>query len=241
VDEDFSRRVLLCMDAKGYSDRNDIEQHELQQVLINVIKAAAEEAGLDRRQWDVQSTGDGELAVLPQDSAEWTVIDEFPAALSGALTVHNSDRRDHARLRMRLAIHQGLVRRADGGYAGQGVVTVSRMVDSAQARQALIACPTADLVVLLSPSLFNEVVLQRHTHLSSKDFREVSIRNKKFHSSAWLYVPGHDVHKLRLDEPAARKEDEKTESNLNATVINNIQEIHGDNPVIGIQNLNRRG
>lgn len=238
---DFSRHTLISLDAEKYSGRNNVQQHELQQALVDVLETATAEAGFDRSRWSVQPSGDGELAVLPDDVPEWTVIDEFPTALANALAANNSSRRDDTRLRIRLAIHQGLVRRAAGGYAGHGVVTVSRIVDSAPARQALVACPVADLVVLLSPLLFNDVVRQGHTHRSGKDFREVSISNKTFHGSAWLYVPEHDVHSLQLDESPPPSQEPPpggtTGSNGNPAVMTHIHgAVSGDNPVFGVQN-----
>lgn len=203
----FSRRSLLCSDAARYSIRNDIQQHELQQALVEVTEEATAAAGFDRAKWGVQSSGDGELAVLPADVSEWTVIDYFPTALTAALARHNAHCCEEMRLRMRLAIHYGLVSPAAGGYAGQGVVVVSRMVNSDIARDALDACHEADLVVLVSASLYNDVILQGHTQLSPNDLREVLVRNKTFNDPAWLWVPGHDVHTLRLEDPPA---DERT-------------------------------
>lgn len=203
----FSRRSLLCSDAARYSIRNDIQQHELQQALVEVTEDAAAGAGFDRAKWGVQSSGDGELAVLPADVSEWTVIDYFPTALTAALARHNAHCCEEMRLRMRLAIHYGLVSPAAGGYAGQGVVVVSRMVNSDIARDALDACPEADLVVLVSASLYNDVILQGHTQLSPNDLREVLVRNKTFNDPAWLWLPGHDVHTLHLEDPPA---DERT-------------------------------
>ncbi|HEX6359669.1 hypothetical protein [Actinophytocola sp.] len=242
MDNHFSRRTLLSSDAENYSGRNDLQQHELQQARVDVLAVATAAAGFDRSRWSVQPAGDGELAVLPANVPEWTVIDEFPSALAHALAAYNASQRHGGRLRMRLAIHQGLVSPAAGGYAGQGVVAVSRLVDSAPARQALAACPTTDLVVLLSPALFEEVVRQGHTRMSERDFREVVVRNKTFHGSAWLHVPGHDIHALPLDTSVpvnerAEKPARPAEPVANPAVTSHIHGgVHGDNPVIGIQN-----
>lgn len=205
----FRRRTLLCSDAAQYSTRNDVQQHELQQALVEVINEATAAGGFDRSTWGVQSTGDGELAVVPDDVREWTVIDNFPGTLAVTLAKYNDGRCAETRIRMRLAIHYGLVSPAARGFAGQGVVVASRMVNSDIARRSLAACPPADLVVLLSSSLYNDVVLQGHTRLSHKDLREVLVRNKTFKDPAWLWVPGHDAHALRLDDPPP-PDDERT-------------------------------
>lgn len=199
---DFGRHGLIMSDAKDYSSRNEVDQHELQQTIVDVYEEAAHLAMLDRAGWTVQPGGDGELAVLPRNQLMTRVIDEFPKALREVLAVHNSSARPAMRLRMRLALHEGLVRSAAGGYAGTGVVTVSRMVDSPIARQALAECPEADLVVLVSQTLYNEYVQQGHTVAPPGVFREVAISVKTYSDHAWLLVPGHDVHALKLDVPA---------------------------------------
>lgn len=198
--DDFSRRVLISVDAEAYSSRNDRQQHDMQHALLDVLEMAAAQAGFDRTRWDVQHAGDSELAVLPADTSEPQVIDDLTGSLAHALGAHNDEHPDEPRLRLRLAVHQGLVCPSAAGYAGQGVVAVSRMVDSRPARRALLACPRADVVLVLSPSLFVEVVGQGHTRLSWSDFREVTIRNKSFAGAAWLHVPGHDLAELPLDD-----------------------------------------
>ncbi|GGP34760.1 hypothetical protein [Saccharothrix coeruleofusca] len=198
--DDFSRRVLISVDAEAYSARNDRQQLHMQHALLDVLEVAAAQAGFDRTRWDVQHAGDSELAVLPADTSERQVVDDFTGSLAHALGAHNDEHPDEPRLRLRMAVHQGLVCPSVAGYAGQGVVTVSRMVDSRPARRALLACPAADVVLALSPSLFVEVVGQGHTRLSWSDFREATIRNKSFVGTAWLHVPGHDLGGLPLDD-----------------------------------------
>jgi class 3 adenylate cyclase len=233
MDNDFSRRPLIMSDAAGYSGRTDAEQPGLQQEVVGALTEAADMAGLERGRWDVQSNGDGELAVLPGDIAEWTVIDRFPSALHDVLTRVNAGRAD--RLRMRVAVHHGLVRRAAGGYAGNGVVTAARLVESETARNVLRACPTADLVVLLSSSLYNEVVRQRHTTaLSAEDFREVTVTTKTFHDTAWLHVPGHDAHRLQLTEESEKA---PAPSAPQSQITTTVEKVRGKYVSFGNQNI----
>ncbi|MEV0677179.1 hypothetical protein AB0I60_11725 [Actinosynnema sp. NPDC050436] len=246
MDDDFSRRVLLVLDVEDYSARTDVDQHEVQRALAAVLEDAAARAGLDRTRWSVQQAGDGELAVLPADVPEKRVVDDLPVALREALSAHNGSARPEIRLRLRAAVHQGLVRKAANGYAGTGVVTTARTVDSAAARQALVACPRADVVFLLTPILYADLVLQRHTRLSPEDFREVPVHTKKFVGTAWLHVPGHDPHALRLDLRAAAPQagpdgsDEPAGSGPGRAASGHHTVVHGgvrgDNVVIGVQN-----
>jgi hypothetical protein len=236
--DDFTRRILVNLDVEDYSSRTDIDQHELQRTLADLLSAAARDADFDRSEWDIQAGGDGELAVLPAGESEKRVIDDLPQAIARVLAVHNSTARPEMRLRIRLAVHQGLVRVAAAGFAGTGVVTVSRIVDSAAARTALRACPKADLVFLLSKQLYVELVLQRHTKLSGADFREISVQTKKFRDTAWLHVPGHDVHGLSfdVDPPPAKAAAAPVvpATSVHHTRVENPN-VHGD-MVIGIKN-----
>jgi hypothetical protein len=240
VIDEFSRRVLLCLDAKGYGTRDDRQQDDLQHDLVRITSLAASRAGLERSLWDVQYSGDGALAVLPSNVPESRVIDDFTRQLSYALADHNHDRTESARLRLRLAIHQGLVRSSAAGFAGQGPVSVARMADSEPVRAALLAFRSAHLVVILSASLFTEVVTQRHTRLAQKDFREVRIKNKTFTATGWLHVPGHDVHELSLEGGPVREDASAKrvrEPDPNAAMVTHIHNgVHGENVVFGIQN-----
>lgn len=238
---DFGRHGLISSDAEKYSSRNEVDQHELQRVIVDTYETAAREAGLDRSGWMVQPSGDGELAVLPRNQLMTQVIDKLPQAMCAALDAHNRAARTELRLRMRMALHEGLVQRSAGGYAGTGVITVSRIVDSPVARQALTACQDTDLVVLLSPILYNEYVRQGHTVLAPEEFREVTVSVKTFRDTAWLHVPGHDVHSLKLDEPAATPQRAAREpapaapAQERATVsITHHGDITGDENVFGI-------
>ncbi|NEW41409.1 hypothetical protein GV794_19570 [Nocardia cyriacigeorgica] len=196
----FKRRLLLAVDAVGYGARDDQRQHALQANLLHLLDLAAARAGLHRDAWAKQPQGDGELAVLPADESEreQMIIDGFVRELNNALIAHNRDLRDEARLRLRLAIHFGSVAEAENGYSGQGVVMVSRLADSTSVKKALELTHASNLAVILSERVFNESVLQRHTSLDPNLFRTVEVRNKELCETAYLYLPGHDVHAVPL-------------------------------------------
>jgi hypothetical protein len=194
----FSRRLLLSVDAVGYGSGDDIHQRGIQAALLAVLAVAAERARLDRDRWMKQPAGDGELAILPHDLSdrESDVVDDFVRELHAALSRHNRDLRDEARLRLRLAVHHGVAIPAENGYAGQGVVAVSRLVDAAAVKAALRAVPAANLALVLSERVLLDVVAQGHTSVPSTAFRAISVRNKEFDETGYLHLPGYDVHKI---------------------------------------------
>jgi hypothetical protein len=194
-----TRRLLLSADVKGYGSGDERSHLTVQRDLIRVFDEAARAADLDRSLWARQPGGDGELAILPASISEAKVVDDYVAELQAALERHNDGRYPERWLRMRLAVHFGTAIPADNGFAGHGVVLVSRLVESDPPHQALELAPQACLAVILSDQVYTDTVLQRHTKLSSKDFREVRVQKKERDVTAWLRVPGLDVHALPLD------------------------------------------
>ncbi|MGK3207597.1 hypothetical protein [Amycolatopsis sp. MEPSY49] len=187
------------MDVQGYGSRDDRQHASIQHGLLVVADSAAARSGLDRTTWHRQGAGDGELAILPAGSPEPVVADDYVRELAAALADYNHDLAPDARMRVRIAIHHGVAMPGPNGWTGQGVVGVSRLVDADPLRGALKAFPDAHLAVLVSRQVYTDVVAQRHTSLRPADFREVVVRQKEYTDVAWLRVPGHDVHGVRLE------------------------------------------
>lgn len=202
--QSFSRRLLVACDASGYSARDDIRQDDLQRHLVTVLDAAAHDAQLDRVRWRRQAAGDGELAVLPHDEDEARVVEDFVHKLASRVRRHNITLKSEFRLRLRLAIHFGMVSPAANGFSGQGPVIVTRLLDSSVVRQAL-ALSRADLAVVLSQHVYNDTVLQRHTSFEARDFRRVAVQAKNYTDFAWLWLSSGDAGSLDLDDTSGEK------------------------------------
>ncbi|MEU6025314.1 hypothetical protein [Micromonospora sp. NPDC047134] len=194
------RRPILSVDARGYSRGDSRRQSEYQQGLVDLMTISAEAAGLRRNDWDRQKAGDGELAILPPDEPENALIDDFCRILSENVADYNEDRIEDARLRLRLAVHNGVVQPAANGYAGAGVVVVSRLVNADPARAVQDALPRAGLVVIVSNRVFVDTVAQGHTVTRPSRFRKFTVQVKEYRDDAWLYVPGFDLRDLILPE-----------------------------------------
>jgi hypothetical protein len=201
--DDFVRRLLVSVDAKGYSSSTSNWQSRIQSGILEVCERAATRAGLSRATWQTQAAGDGELSVLPETEPEPRVVDDFVRHLSAELHRHNRDLPENKQLRLRMAIHFGPAVLARNGFAGAGPIVVSRLCDSRPLRDALDGSG-ADLAVILSQRVFSETVEQEHTSLDPKGFRQVAVQVKEFAEDAWIWVPGHDIRHLPLgsDEPA---------------------------------------
>jgi len=188
--DDSVRRTLLSLDIQQYGEGDDVRQHLFQSKLTEVVRAAAHEAGLDESSWDIQRSGDGILAVLPESQSESKIVDDFVRLLDAHLTPFNQDRKKRARLRLRLAIHHGPIARAANGYVGEGVLTVSRIVDSNALRSALSDHRDANLAVAVTDTVYEGTVARGRTTLAPAEFVRTPVEAKEFRRSAWIRVPG---------------------------------------------------
>ncbi|MEV4747740.1 hypothetical protein AB0K21_15300 [Streptosporangium sp. NPDC049248] len=193
LDSDFSRRLVMAVDAEGYGRGDDLRHDSIQSGLAQVMDRGAREAGLRRETWARQEAGDGEVIVLPEREGELRVVDDLVHRVRKALHDHNRERRDDARLRIRIAIGHGVVKRGAMGFVGQVVVTTSRLLDAQAARTALKVNPRADLVLILTDRLYEDVVRQLHTSYRPESFTRLEVPTKERTEIAWMWIPSEDL------------------------------------------------
>ncbi|MEU8108390.1 hypothetical protein AB0C18_32235 [Nonomuraea muscovyensis] len=193
LDSDFSRRLVMAVDAEGYGRGDDLRHDSLQSGLAQVMDRSAREAGLCREAWARQEAGDGEVIVFPEGEPELRVIDDLVRRLRKALHDHNRERRDDARLRIRISIGHGVVKRGAMGFVGQVVVTTCRLLDATAARTALKVNPRADLVLILTDRLYEDVVRQLHTSYRPESFTRLEVPTKERTEIAWMWIPSEDL------------------------------------------------
>ncbi|GAA1728729.1 hypothetical protein [Nonomuraea bangladeshensis] len=193
LDSDFSRRLIMAVDAEGYGRGDDLRHDSIQSGLAQVMDRGARETGLRRDTWTRQEAGDGEVIVLPDGEPELRVIDDLIRRVRKALHDYNRERRDDARLRIRVAIGHGVVKRGAMGFVGQVVVTTCRLLDAKAARAALKANPRADLVLILTDRLYEDVVRQLHTSYRPESFTRLEVPTKERTEIAWMWIPSEDL------------------------------------------------
>ncbi|MFC4505644.1 MULTISPECIES: hypothetical protein [Streptomyces] len=136
------------------------------------------------------------------------LVDDYFRHLASELGHYNEQRTQAARMRLRAAVHHGLVELADNGFAGTAVVVTARLLNSRPLYDALDAHPHADLALILSDDVFRSAVAGGHTALRPSDFTQVAVKEKEYESTAWLTVPtlgrprpAADEHPTSADRP----------------------------------------
>ncbi|ANH94491.1 hypothetical protein A8713_27650 [Streptomyces sp. SAT1] len=190
MNEHLSRRLCLAADMEQYSRLDTRTQSVVQSDLVRLLDEAAALAGLDRAAWERQPQGDQELAVLPVTTPEVTVLGPFVHQLTARLGVLNA-RTGGPRVRLPLAVDRGVVADAALGHAGPAPVAVARYVNAPQLKAVLAAIRPADLAVIVSDRLYQDVVRSGYPDLDPAQYVRAHVRVKEFGGYGWIRVPGH--------------------------------------------------
>jgi hypothetical protein len=183
------RRMCVAFDLEHYSRRPDAGQIEAQRAMAGLLRGAGERGALERAQWLTQELGDGELALLPPGIDEARVITSLWRGLQEGLHRYNRHASAAARLRMRVAVHEGQTYIADNGFAGDAINTVCRLCDCAEVKDALSATD-GDLVLIVSDRIFDDVIRGYDAHdLPPSAFANVTIAmsDKEFRAEAYIF------------------------------------------------------
>jgi hypothetical protein len=205
------RRICVVVDIAKYSAHPTTDHLAMAPQLRKVTESAVVHAGVRWAKVEVQNQGDGLLLQLPPRINEPQVL---PGLINGlCLALQQSNRRTLAsrRLRLRMALTQGIQHRGPTGAIGDALIVACRLVDSQSVRDALDSHPDRDLAVIVSDNLYLDVIAQKYPGLDPAEFTAVQaeIESKSFAAKAWVHVPVPGDWPLAgprlLDTPAARR------------------------------------
>lgn len=190
------RRLCVAADMERYGRLDTPGQDAAQAELVRLLVEAAARSGLDRGEWARQAQGDQEFAVLPQSTPEEVVLTDFVGHLAACLRRRNTFVKTRNVMRLRLAVDSGVAVPAALGHAGPAPVAVARHLNAPQLRKVLAALPGADLGVVVSDRLYQDVVRSRIRGLDPELYARVHLSHKEFRGYGWIHVPGHSAEQL---------------------------------------------
>lgn len=203
---DPERRILVCVDMESYSRRDNVLQHRAQSAFTRILNEATAELGLSRVNWQIQQGGDGELAILPAGANERRIVTRLTPIIDRLLREYNTGLAPEAKVRLRVAIHQGLVH-LDGanGFPSEAVVHVCRLADAPALKETLRRFRGAAVALIVSDAIFQDVI-RHYRDLRPEQFARVSatIPDKGFDAPAWIYVPGENAAQSAGHEPVGQ-------------------------------------
>jgi hypothetical protein len=175
-------RLGFVVDIVGFGRRDAERQEDLQHRLDALVGGLVADLGLDRADTEREVAGDSAVVFLPVGMASSYVL---PRLVAGAAErLHRDNRRYRDRMRLRMAVGSGLLGNGPLGFTGQLVVDLHRLVDSDLLRDRIDTHEDADLALLITHTLHDEVV--RPGYLTGDDLTPVEIVAKEFAATAWL-------------------------------------------------------
>jgi len=198
-----SRRLCVVADVERFSGRGNLNLLAIQGILREVIEAAVGHAGIPWHAVETEDKGDGLLVQLPPDIDEPRVIPALVSGASLALQRANARAPLPQRIRLRVAITQGIRHIGPTGRVGDAVIAACRMVDCQELRTAFARHPDRALGIIVADDLYRDVIAHGYPGLDPAGFGRVSISipEKRFTELAWTHVPESASGALR---PAPR-------------------------------------
>ncbi|MEU5962026.1 hypothetical protein ABZ777_12555 [Micromonospora parva] len=183
--------TVALVDIEGFGDRPNPVQRQVRADLYKVVRTALTEAGLDPARIDQEDRGDGILMVDPEMSV-LVLAGRFVRELDDGLREKARTSSAIARIRLRVAIHHGMCEHDGEGWVGAAVNTTARLVDAPPLKAALAAADRANLALIVSRQVFDEVIRHDYRSIDSSTFERVAIDAKELcGETAWIQVPGY--------------------------------------------------
>lgn len=151
-----------------------------------------------------EDRGDGILAALRPDVPPTLMVGRWVDTLYESLREHNAGR--DPRLRLRVGMNAGLVLDDGEGLVGRAVDLACRLCDSAAAKEVMARADDADLLVVVSGWLYDNVVSEGGRYVEPGHYRPARVRAKETDETAWFHIPRRSAPPLPDDpggEPPA--------------------------------------
>ncbi|MFF3378492.1 hypothetical protein ACFYXF_36750 [Streptomyces sp. NPDC002680] len=179
--------LVISVDARRSGQYDDIDRPRMRARIYRVVETAFTHAKVARDAVHMEDRGDGVLL---------SVAARIPVTrLLGLWTVElHENLRDENRalkvpLGLRIGMHVGPVRHDPHGISGRAVDLACRLADSAAARELLDA-EGADLVLVTSNSLYEDVVRGGGKFIEPERYTSARLTLKEGETTAWFHLPG---------------------------------------------------
>lgn len=179
--------LVISVDARRSGEYDDVEKPRMRQRIYRVLETAFSQAKVGRDAVHLEDRGDGVLASVAGRVAVTRLLGLW------LLEVHETLQDENRALRnplgLRIGMHVGPVRHDERGISGRAVDLACRLADAEVARRLLDA-EGADLVVVVSGPLYEDVVSSGGKFIHPTRYASVTVPLKEGEVTAWCQVPG---------------------------------------------------
>ncbi|MEV4623483.1 hypothetical protein AB0J74_32850 [Asanoa sp. NPDC049573] len=181
--------LIVIVDIENYSARTDTVQGDLRRSLYDLMRGAVADAALGAERMDHEDRGDAVMLFF-HTASPVRVLGPLVDRIDQALRDHAERHTEPYRMRLRMAVHHGLIKPDDDGWVGSAINDAARLVDSQPVRAGLTDHPEAWLSVIVSAPLYKTVLGAGHLPASAAEWAPARAVVKNFDEPAWVRVPG---------------------------------------------------
>lgn len=197
--------TIVATDVEKSGGRDDNLLLRMRADLRDILAGTLSRQRIDIAALTVLDDGDGFRLLLPADIAPHALVDPFLNRLGIELRAHRAAANPAHRLRLRVALHSGLLfREPSGSYTGIPLKDCARLLDAPAGRRLLADNPRADMVVLLTDAFYQDVVAGGTT-VDPAWFRRIPVQVKETDRDGWAYLPGATPPPPPEPEPAEER------------------------------------
>ncbi|MFD8543765.1 hypothetical protein [Streptomyces sp. NPDC059649] len=182
--------LVISVDARRSGEYDDVEKPRMRARIYRVLEAAFGHAKVARDAVHMEDRGDGVLLSVAGRIAVTRLLGLW------MVEVHENLRDENRGLRvplgLRVGMHVGPVRRDGRGISGRAVDLACRLADSPVGRQLLDA-ERADLVLVVSESLYEDVVRSGGKFIEPTRYSRARLALKEGEVTAWFHLPGREA------------------------------------------------
>ncbi|MFF5262190.1 hypothetical protein ACFY4C_24910 [Actinomadura viridis] len=184
---------FLCDVASfGDASRTDDARTYVRKGLYDGLRTSFEAEGIPLAECYHEDRGDGVMVVVPPRIDPALLITSVAQRLRAEVRRHNEFSSAAVRMRLRVAVHTGDVHWDGAGLVGTAVNHAFRILD-AEPFKELLRASGADLALIVSQRVYDDVVRHGRGLVDRRDYRQVEIAVKETHTTAWVTLPGRGL------------------------------------------------
>jgi hypothetical protein len=186
---DSHYRSILLVDIEDYGSRPDTVKGRLRHTLRSMLLESVAAAGIGPEQLDPPGDqGDGLHVLFGPNVAKNRLIHPLIPQLAVRLRQHDSRVPERERLRLRVVVDAGDLRRDDDGYYGTALDEAFGLLNCDELRTCL-AQTAGPLVLAVSREIYEGIVRHEHDGIDPGAYQAITVRLKRHDLVAWVHYP----------------------------------------------------
>ena len=182
--------LFICDVASfGHQSRTDLDRHKIRTAFYDGLRKSFDGAGIPYDACYREDRGDGALVAVPPSFDTTILLTSLVHRLRAEVRRHNDVSTEAARMRLRLAVHTGVVHSDDEGLVGTAVNYAFRILEAPQLKLLLQRTGT-EVALITSERVYDDVIRHGIGLADPAEFHRVELRVKETATAAWITVPG---------------------------------------------------